>query len=236
MRRSTVLFTVIAFCAAALFVRLGIWQLDRLHQRRARNALVEAHRIANPVSAAFLTGDTASIRFRRVLVAGTPDFQHEFLLTLRGNNGSPGVDIITPFIIPGSDSAILVLRGWVYSPDGMTADLAQWRDDDSSFTGFVETFETGTAGDSIRNGGIRHMDYDAISRTMPFPIRQFYVVATPDSSEPPSMGRVVRLSPPPMDEGPHLSYAIQWFSFAVIAIVGAGIVIRRTARVPSPGP
>jgi cytochrome oxidase assembly protein ShyY1 len=36
-----------------------------------------------------------------------------------------------------------------------------------------------------------------------------------------------RLAPPALDDGPHLSYAIQWFSFAVIAIVGAGIVAYR---------
>jgi cytochrome oxidase assembly protein ShyY1 len=33
-----------------------------------------------------------------------------------------------------------------------------------------------------------------------------------------------------LDDGPHLSYAIQWFAFATIAVVGAGIVVARTRR------
>ena len=34
-----------------------------------------------------------------------------------------------------------------------------------------------------------------------------------------------RLPLPPLDEGPHLSYAFQWFSFAAIALGGLGIVL-----------
>ena len=32
---------------------------------------------------------------------------------------------------------------------------------------------------------------------------------------------------PPFTNGPHFSYAVQWFSFAAIAIVGYGVVLRR---------
>jgi cytochrome oxidase assembly protein ShyY1 len=33
-----------------------------------------------------------------------------------------------------------------------------------------------------------------------------------------------------MDEGPHLGYAIQWFTFALIALVGAGVAVRADRR------
>jgi cytochrome oxidase assembly protein ShyY1 len=32
---------------------------------------------------------------------------------------------------------------------------------------------------------------------------------------------------PVLDDGPHRGYAMQWFSFALIAIAGAGIVVYR---------
>ena len=32
------------------------------------------------------------------------------------------------------------------------------------------------------------------------------------------------------DEGPHLAYAIQWFSFLVIGLVGFGFLMRRSIR------
>jgi cytochrome oxidase assembly protein ShyY1 len=40
------------------------------------------------------------------------------------------------------------------------------------------------------------------------------------------------LGPPTLDNGPHLSYAIQWFSFAAIAITGAAIVAVRSRHQP----
>jgi surfeit locus 1 family protein len=46
-----------------------------------------------------------------------------------------------------------------------------------------------------------------------------------DSTRPPA-----RIGPPPLDNGPHLSYAIQWFSFAVIGVVGLGILVFRNQR------
>jgi cytochrome oxidase assembly protein ShyY1 len=37
------------------------------------------------------------------------------------------------------------------------------------------------------------------------------------------------LDPPPLDDGPHLSYAIQWFAFTLIALVFAGIMLRNVS-------
>jgi surfeit locus 1 family protein len=229
MRRSTILFVFLAFCGAALFVSLGLWQLDRRTQRRARNAIIAKRVRAAPVTLNRLGGDTSATHYRRLRVSGHPDFDRDIALTLRGNMGSPGVDILTPVRISGSDSAILVNRGWIYSPDGMTADLSKWREPDTTFFGYVEEFESGTGRDSIRLNGIRRMDYAAIARVLPYPIRQFYVVATTDSAPKNTTG-VVRLKPPVLDDGPHLSYAFQWFSFATIAVVGAGVVAARRMR------
>jgi surfeit locus 1 family protein len=230
MRRSTIAFLVIAVFVAAACVRLGIWQLDRREQRRARNAIVAARRQLPPIELSALTSDTSTTRFRRVRLAGRPDFDREFLLTLRSNNGSPGVDIITPVRVAGTDSAILVNRGWIYTPDGMTADLARWREPDTVFSGYVEGFVPGAPNDSVRRNGIRRMDYAAIARRLPYPIRPFYVVATVDSKPPGGTTGVVRLEPPPLDEGSHYSYAFQWFAFGTIALVGGVIVAARSMR------
>lgn len=225
MRRSTILFVVLAIGAAALFVRLGIWQLDRLGQRRTRNAIIAERMHAAPTVISSLAVDTSRSRYQRVRVVGHPDFDRDFALTLRGNRGAPGVDVLTPVVIAGSDSAVLVNRGWMYSPDGMTADLSKARETDTTFDGYIEEFEIAGGPDTMRLDGIRRMNYAAIARVLPYPIRSFYVVATSDSA---NATGIVRLSPPVLDEGPHLSYAIQWFSFAVIAVVGAGIVVART--------
>jgi Uncharacterized conserved protein len=228
MRRSTILFAMFAVAAAALFIRLGVWQLDRRRQRQARNAIIAARIRSAPVVISAAPIDTIESHFRRVKVDGHPDFDRDLALTLRGNAGSPGVDVITPVLIAGSDSAVLVNRGWIYSPDGMTADLSKTREADSTFGGYIEEFDNGEATDSVRLNGIRRMNYGAIARVLPYPIRKFYVVATADSASAGSAG-VARLKPPLLDEGPHLSYAFQWFSFAAIALIGAAIVSTRAA-------
>src|SRR4051812_24955934 len=204
MRRSTLLFALCAVLSAALFIRLGFWQLDRRQQRLARNAVIAQRMQQQPIALRELTGDTSAIHYRRVRVSGHPDFDRDLALTLRGHLGSPGVDILTPVLVAGSDSAVLVNRGWIYAPDGMTADLSRWREPDTSYVGYVEEFESGVP-DSVRLNGIRRLSYAAIARVTPYPLRTFYIVAISDSA--PMKGRVVRLATPVLDAGPHLSYA-----------------------------
>jgi surfeit locus 1 family protein len=225
--RRTVVFVLFAIVMAAICVRLGFWQLSRRRQRLAMNARIESRIGAAAVPIATLTGDTSAIRFRQAHVEGVPDYDHEIALTLRGNNGSPGVDLITPIRVAGEDSAVLVNRGWAYSPDGMTVDFSKLHDRDSAFTGYVDVFDASGA-DSLRGRGISRMSYEAIARTMPYPVKRVYLVAIGDSAGGGSL--VVRLRLPRLDSGPHLSYAIQWFGFATVALIGAAIVAARTMR------
>lgn len=220
------LFVTIAVVCAAIFVRLGVWQLHRREERRARNAL-ELARLNEPESdAEALPRDTTAIRFRRVRVQGTPDYDHELVYAARSYRGSPGVNLITPVRVPGRDTAVLVNRGWVYSPDGASVDQAKWRERDSSFSGYVE--ELPSRGGSMYSGRpnvVAHLAYDAVAKALPYPVAPFYVVVLGDSAIAPD--RLARLTVPPLDEGPHLNYAIQWFCFALIALAGAGVVLKQ---------
>ena len=220
------LFVTIAVVCAAIFVRLGVWQLHRRTERRARNALVLA-RLDEPASdVEALPRDTSAIRFRRVLVTGTPDYDHELVYAARSYRGSPGVNLLTPVRVPGHDTAVLVNRGWVYSPDGATVDLAKWRERDSTFNGYVE--ELPSAGGSTyseRPRVIARLGYDAVAKSLPYPVAPYYVVVLGDSVIAPD--RLARLTIPPLDEGPHLNYAIQWFGFALVALAGAGFVLKQ---------
>src|SRR3982750_2694143 len=107
MPRRMLLFAALALAGAALFVRLGIWQLDRLHQRRQRNALVMARIAGRPVDWTALPRDTTS-HYRRVRLSGAPDYGHEIVLVGRSREGSPGVNLVTPLRVPGSDTSVLV--------------------------------------------------------------------------------------------------------------------------------
>jgi len=220
------LFVALAVISAAIFIRLGFWQLKRRDERRARNALVASRMDSVPVDPRALPRDTALARFRRVRVTGVPDYEHELVYAARTRRGSPGVNLLTPIKLPGSDTAIILDRGWVYSGDGATVDLAKWRDPDSVFVGYVEELPS-VAGSSYTNRPtiIARLSHDVVAKVLPYPIAPVYVIVLNDSVD--AADRVARLSAPPLDEGPHLSYAFQWFAFACVALVGAGIVIRQ---------
>jgi surfeit locus 1 family protein len=220
------IFVAFAVLSAAIFVRLGFWQLHRRGERRARNALVVSRLQAPDADVTTLGGDSASIRFRHAHVTGTPDYGHELVYASRSHKGSPGVNILTPVHVAGRDTAVVVDRGWVYAPDGETVDLAKWHDRDSVFSGYVEEFPSVAGAMSASHPGVvTRLGYGAVKGALPFPVSPVYVVMLGDSVVAPD--RLARLTPPPLDEGPHLNYAIQWFAFAVIALVGAGVVIRQ---------
>jgi surfeit locus 1 family protein len=223
------ILSVIAVAFAALFISLGFWQLRRLAERQRQNALLLSRRTAAPVSLDELPPDTALAHFRRVRFAGALDYANEIVLTLRGRDGSPGVNILTPLRRANTDTAVLVNRGWVYAPDGITVDTKLWRERDSiQGQGFVEVFPTKGPFDApnpSRPRSFRRLDRRALMRIFPYPIANYYVVLT-DSSTSPNVPP--RVEPASLDEGPHRSYAIQWFSFAAISIIGLVIFLRRT--------
>lgn len=224
MRPRVVVFIVIAVALSALFIRLGIWQLDRLAWRRALNAEVAAHFSAPPVPVDSLPADSAAMRYRRVTVQGVFDYANEVVITQRIRGGSPGVHLLTPLRVAGHDSAYLVNRGWVYSPDGKDLDRSKWREPDSaSVLAFALPAPTpdpkaaGVASPKV----MRSLDFDVVQRGMPYPVKHVQLVQLGDTAPP--AGIPPRLIPPPPSEGSHQSYAMQWFSFAAIALIGAGV-------------
>jgi surfeit locus 1 family protein len=226
-RIRTAAAVTIALIVAGVCVSLGRWQLERLADRRKLNTAILS-RINNPIVDATRILNPDSARFQRVTFRGTFDYDNEIVLMLRARNGSPGVNIVTPMRIAGRDTAILVNRGWVYSPDAVTVDLTKWREpvnvDDS---GYVEVYSRreGNPLSPTHKKAYRWLDPDALRGRFPYPLARYYVVATTPG---PVETTPARLALPRLDEGPHRSYAIQWFSFAAISIIGMLVLLRRT--------
>ena len=236
-----ILSLALSLLIVAVCVRLGVWQLDRLQQRRALNALVASRLRAEPVSPGELPLDTGALRYRRVAVSGSFDFEHEMVLPGRTREGSPGVNILTPLRPADGERAVLVNRGWVYSPDASTVDLRRWREgEQATVEGYVEPLAPpGTSAPLLR----RAPDSAEVARAVPYQVAPYFIAATsiafPSAAsssvgetqgDTPARDSPVRLSPPAMDEGPHRSYAFQWFSFAAIALVGVPVLLWHEAR------
>lgn len=243
-RTRRLLLVAIAILLAALFVRLGIWQLGRHAERSERNDLRE-RRAALPaldLTASSLPG-ADSARWRRARLDGRYDAGREIVLRARGHEGIPGVELLTPLRLgSGEDApAVLVLRGWLPAPDGLRADLADgWPTPEPDTTirataeGIVETAWAERSARPLRipYDGREHAvlvapDLEAAREILPYAVAPFWVRAT----DPGPTGEPLR-PPRPAETGagPHLPYAIQWFSFAAIALVGTTIYLHREGR------
>lgn len=124
---------------------------------------------------------------------------------------------------------MLVNRGFLPAPDAVTAQTDSVRE-------FGRVRVNGTAlllpsgdGSPLERGGHTtwaRLDREALSARIPYQIAPVYIRQTPDTSLP-RFPR--RLEPLPIDDGPHLSYAIQWFAFAVMAIVFGAVILKTKA-------
>ena len=227
MSRSAIIAAIIALATAALFARLGVWQVHRLHERRAHNAQLVSRISLAPTSVAELPADTAQARYRLVRVSGRYDYDHQIILTGRSREGAPGVYIVTPLIPDSGGTAVLVNRGWVYSPDAATISIPTWYEPKhSTVEGYVRPIPVHEASDprsQTNPMAWRDLDSARIADAIPYPVARIYVVELTPGER--SLGAPTRLSLPSLDEGSHLSYAIQWFSFAAIALYGVAYLV-----------
>ena len=225
---------MVALVVAAACVRLGIWQLERLAERRAYNAAVLSGLNRPPVHLDSLRGGEAENRYQRTVVEGEYDPAHELVLANRPRRGSPGVHILTPLRRAGHDSAVLVLRGWVYAPDATHAALEPWREDSArGIPGYVQAFDT-SSGDApavLEERILRRLSYNNAAAAVPYPLMPYLVVLTSGGDS--AAGVPPRLDPPSLGEGNHLSYAFQWFAFSAIAVAGTLVFLRHSRRHPA---
>jgi surfeit locus 1 family protein len=227
-----ILTTLLAAAAVAGMVRLGIWQLDRLDQRRQFNSRVKAQMEASPLNLpGQLPQNTSSLydmEYRQVTASGEYDFQNEILLRNQVWEGQPGYHLITPLRLAGSQVAILVDRGFVSLEEGKPEARVK----------YVQTGPVRVSGIFLRPRVPRYFGVpdptlapgetrldawhairlDRIQEQVGYPLLPVYLLAAPDPARqgPP----YASLEQPDLSEGPHMGYALQWFSFATILAIG----------------
>jgi surfeit locus 1 family protein len=224
----------------ALFVWLGSWQLDRLEERRLENELGERRLNAEVSSlevAVETTEDLDSLRYRRVTVTGEFDPTNELLIRSQVHQGSAGFHVITP-LVPMRDGivsgeAVLVNRGWIpLTLDEVPVTEAPPPSGVVTVEGWVELSrsrpmfgpEDPAEG---RVSTLSRVDIDRIQLQIPDPLLPVYIVqlVKRDAELP------VPVDPPDFeDQGPHLAYAIQWFGFAAVGLIGYYFLARRRLR------
>jgi len=213
---------------------LGLWQLRRLAARRAANRLaLEGWKLPALAPEGAATGLLPN---RRARLTGRLDEAHEFLLRGRSVQGVPAILVATPLRLTGSDTAVLVNRGYVPSPDAVDPGSASWSEAGrTSFHGVLLPVPDRGDGAPLRHAGReswKRLDLTAMRARLPYPLAAVYLVAEPDSDTGAAhtiRGREYpfRAEPPPLDEGPHLMYAVQWFGIAAAVAAFAILFVGR---------
>ncbi|HSO49020.1 MAG TPA: SURF1 family protein [Acidimicrobiia bacterium] len=227
---------IVVLALAVVFVNLGFWQLRRLDERRLTNQVGESRYAATPVDLAELLSaagdDVESLEYRRATATGVFQPDQEILVRSQVYQGAAGFHVITP-LLGESGSAVLVNRGWVpLGLDTVPVVEAPPPEGEVTVTGWVRpTQERMSLGPTDPEDGrlvaLNRVDIDRIEEQVPFELAPVYLSQLGDQ-EP---DRPLLVSAPTFDdEGPHLAYAVQWFGFMVIGVVGYLMLIRRVSR------
>jgi len=239
-----------AVVVAAVCVRLGIWQLSRLHEKQALNRHLRESLLAAPIGLS--AADALDPRDLKVRVAarGTYDETHQFLLMGRALNGDPGVGVVTPLRPEGGGPAVLVDRGWIPSIDGATAQPERFPAKGvRTVVGIAEPLAYGATPrrtryikveiDSLDVWSTQHLVGDSVAARLPYPVRPYVLRALPDRADSIEVAAEAKAGPfagpirwpvRPYDETIHMSYAGQWFAFAAITLIGTIVLLARGRR------
>jgi len=227
IRGRTVVIGIVLTIAAITCVRLGVWQVSRLGEKKRLNADRRAALAAPPLA----LGDTIpadTLAGRVVSVRGHYDNARYVLLAGRTLDGDLGVEVLTPLILPGG-IAILIDRGWLGAEQPVDAHPERSAEPgERDVRGLVEWLPPArgatlrpTTRDSITLLLALRLDPDTLAARFPYPIARFTIRELPG----PGVGPVpLRTPPEPLDESVHLGYAIQWFAMATI-IAGGSIAL-----------
>ncbi len=233
LRPRWILSHLLVALLVVVMVNLGFWQLRRLDERRDENALIEARadqpavaidRVLRPSSS---SSDIDGMRFRTVTAEGRYDDGATVQVRNRTQNGVAGDWVVTPLVL-GNGDRVPVIRGFVgLGPDGDPA-AAPVPSGEVTVKGAVMV-------PKLQDRTVRK-DLSGLlqaSGTVPALVRA--EKSSPKEPAAPKQrgdqdARLFVLEAPALSEGPHMSYAVQWFIFSTIALVGYPLILRRVLQ------
>ena len=236
--RKWIITTLLVVIAAVVCGRLGIWQLDRLAQRRVFNAHVHSMQAFQPLILPG-QGELTNMEYRAVKVSGSYDFANQVTIRNQFYNNQYGYHLLTPLCLVGG-VAVLVDRGWI--PGDGNSSPGDWRKYDQpgvvSLNGVIRLSQTTPSFEGVSDPTLTpdqtgldfwvYANLDRIREQIPYSLLPIYVQLNPDPS---------RTDPPipyqpelDLSEAPHQGYAIQWFSFVAVLLVGYPLYISRQDR------
>lgn len=215
------------------FVLLGRWQLNRLEWRRENNAIIARHekQPVRPYSEVFDHPITDADAWQPVSVRGVYDTTVQYQVRYRNFDDARGVELVSPLRLETGQS-VLIDRGFIEVQTGQPVpeSLPPAPKGEIDIIGYVRRNENGRSTATVPvDGQLRLINSDAIGATLPeHNLLNGYISVL--TSDPREAAELIPLTPPKLTEGPHLSYALQWFAFIGIAVIGLVVLIRGDLR------
>jgi len=223
---------VVVFAVAC--AGLAMWQLARRDEARAEITRVEDNweAASRPLGEVLpeLDSFNADDKWTRVTLTGHYLVDEELLARGRPLDGNPGFEQLVPFQL--EDGRVFVVdRGWLPVGNEQDAPDTDPAPPEGAVTLVVrlKAGEPTVAGRSAPEGQIATINLPTIANLVGKPMYTgaYGLLDTED----PAAARPKAVSKPVADEGPHLSYAFQWFVFGIMAFVGLGWAIRQEYRI-----
>lgn len=235
--RTWIMTTLLVIVAVAVLIRLGIWQLDRLEQRQIFNARVMAQQDDEVLilSSESMDLELYEMEYRTVEVTGEYAYSQEVALSNQVWNGLLGVHLLTPLKIEGTEMYVLVDRGWIPSEDQSPENWTKYQEPGQiTVVGVIRraqirpsfgilpdptlTFE------QTRLTHWKNVNLERIQLENGIPLLPTYIQQTPQGDQDaPPLRSVIHLD---LSEGPHMGYALQWFTFGAILAFGYPVFVR----------
>ena len=219
-------FRWIALIATIAVVTLGIllgnWQLRRADEKRAIEARLTERQAQAPLAIGAAALDGAAIEYRRVALQGEFDRAWPLYLDNRPQDGNAGFYVLMPFRIAGTQTHVLVQRGWIAVDPHQRAHIA------------APVAPSGTVdieGIAIRNPGhimqlgqatplqpgaiLQNLTVEEFAAASKYTMQAFVVEQTGAVQD----GLARDWPKPSAGIERHLGYAFQWYALAATAFI-----------------
>ena len=227
LRPSWIISHIFVVALLVSTVNLGFWQLRRFDERKANNAQIMETTGRESVAVNNLSIDRLdkTQSYTPATARGTFDEDRQVYLINRSRDGVPGVEVINSFTLETDPvSYVVVNRGYLPRKVFNEGESEIWKPSSKvlEIEGFIMIpFLDG----KLQGDEINRIDIDLLSDEWGVSLLPIYLQQNQQTSN----DWPVQMKPPELTEGSHLSYAVQWFIFTLIGLVGYPLVLRRVA-------
>jgi len=218
--------TIIALGLVLLCIWAANWQYTRGVDRHARNNVIEERIAQSPIELSARDADPVNNEWQSVSTNGRFDSNQQILLRNRYSEGKYGYEVLTLFT-SNSGEKFWVDRGWVQA--GATAttppEVTKVPEVDVSITGRFRLDSSLPRGSFFALPGDGQGLVSELNAQSQLDTEKFNIDLLSGSD--PSLTPAVPAQLPPLSDGPHMAYALQWLFFGGLIVYGR-ILIRRT--------